>query len=185
MKFKIYFITGVCGVGKSTLIPHLKLILNKRDYDIHDFDERGVPSNTDEKWRKRETEYWVNLGEENIKNNISTIICGFSNPEEIIHNNKKHIKFILLDASNGTIKQRIIGRYQTKKSRQELRRASGDSVKEFIEDNINFLKTLKNICQNDKRCNIIDTTNKLPKEITEQIVKVIEQRHEKNDPKKD
>jgi len=185
MKLKIYFITGVCGVGKSTTIPYLKSLLNKKAYDIHDFDERGVPSNADRQWRKRETEYWVNLGEENIKNNISTIICGFSNPEEIMHNNKDYIKFILLDASNETIKQRIIGRYQTKKSRQELRRASGDSVNKFIKDNIGFLKTLKNICQKDKRCNIIDTTNKLPKEITEQIVKVMEQKYEKNDPKKD
>jgi len=134
----------------------------------------GVPSNADRKWRIKETEYWIDLGRENIKNNISTIICGFSNPGEGIHNNKDYIKFILLDAGNEIIKQRIIGRYQTEESKQELKRVSGDSVKKFIEDNISFLETLRNICKNDKRCDIIDTINKPPQEVAELIMKVIE-----------
>jgi len=173
-KGKIYFITGVCGVGKTAVIPFLKSNLPKEKYDIRDFDERGVPNDVDRKWRISETEYWIDLGEENIKNNISTIICGFSNPEETIHNdNKDYIKFILLDASNEAIEQRIVGRYQTEESKQELRRVSGDSVKKFIKDNINFLETLRNICRDDERCKIIDTTDLTPKKVAVQIVKYI------------
>ncbi len=172
-KPKIYFITGVCGVGKSKVIPHLKLLLNKKSYDIHDFDERGVPPGADREWRIKETEFWINLGRVNIKNNISTIVCGFSNPKETIHNSSDYIEFILLDAENETIKNRISGRYQTKKSRQELKRVSGCLVKEFIEDNTKFIKTLRSICQNDKRCSIINTTNKSPKEVAEQITEII------------
>ena len=170
-------------MGKSALIPYLKLLLNKKHYDVHDFDERGVPSNADRKWRIKETKYWLNLGKMNIKNNISTVICGFSNPKEIINND--YTEFIFLDAESGTIKQRISGRYQTEKSRKEIERVSGNTVEKFIKDNIDFVETFRNICQNDKRCSIIDTNNKSPKKVAEQVVKVIEQRHERNDPKKD
>ena len=170
---KIYFITGVCGVGKTTVIPHLKSLLNNENYDIHDFDERGVPDGADRQWRIKETEYWINYGKQNIKDNISTIICGFSNPKEIIYSDDNNIKFILLDADDKTIRQRISERYQTAKSKQELKRVSGDTVERFIEDNINFLTTLRSICEKDKRCNIIDTINKSPKKIAKQVVEII------------
>ena len=158
-------------MGKSTLIPHLKLLLNKNHYDIHDFDERGVPTGVNRKWRIKETKHWLNLGKINIKNNISTIICGFSNPKEIIHND--YIELIFLDAKSEIIKQRISGRYQTEKSRQEIERVSGDTAEKFIKDNIDFLETFRNICQNDKRCSIVDTNNRLPKEIAKKIVEIM------------
>lgn len=173
MKSKIYFITGVCGVGKSAVIPYLKPLFNRNDYDIHDFDERGVPSGADRQWRIKETEYWIELGRENIGNNISTIVCGFFNPKEAIHDNKDYIKFIFLDADSEIIEQRISGRYQTEKSRQELRRSTGKNVKKFIEDNVDFLEILRNICKDDRRCSIIDTTDKSPQEVAKRITRVI------------
>ena len=172
-KPKIYFITGVCGAGKTTVIPHLKSLLSYKDYDIHDFDERGVPNKSDTKWRIEETKYWIDIGEKNLENGVSTIICGFSNPKEAVHSDNDNIEFILLDADNKTIKQRISGRYQTEKSKQELLRVTGDGVEKFIKDNTSFLETLKNICEKDKRCNIVDTTSKTPKEVTKQLVKII------------
>lgn len=170
---KIYFITGVCGAGKTTVIPHLKSLLNDKDFDIHDFDERGVPDGGGRQWRIKETEHWINYGKQNIKDGISTVICGFSNPEETVHNDNEDTKFILLDADDKTIKQRISGRYQTEKSRQELKRVSGDTVERFIEGNITFLETLRSICKDDKRCDIVDTINKLPKEVAKQVVEII------------
>ena len=172
-KPKIYFITGVCGVGKSAVIPDLKLSFDKKDFDIHDFDERGVPSGVNREWRKKETEFWLNLGRLNLKNNISTIICGFSNPKEVIYNNIDNTRFILLDAEKETIKNRIAKRYKTKKSEQELKRVSACSVESFIEDNADFSEILRIICQNDKRCDIIDTTDKSPKEVAKQITEII------------
>lgn len=170
---KVYFITGVCGAGKTTVILYLKSLLNNENYDIHDFDERGVPDGADRQWRIKETEYWINHGKQNIKDDISTIICGFSNPEEIVYSDEDNIKFILFDADDKTIKQRIGGRYKTTKSKQELKRVSGDTVEKFIKDNINFLTTLRSICQKDKRCNIINTINKSPEKIAEQVVEII------------
>jgi len=167
---KIYFITGVCGVGKSAVIPYLKLFLNDKKYNIYDFDERGVPDEAGRNWRIKETKYWINFAKKNIKNNISTIICGFSNPEEIVNNN---INFILLDADNKIIKNRIIGRYKTEKSKQELKRVMNVGVDVFVKNNVSFLLTFKNICEKDKRCCVVSTINKLPKDIAREIVKII------------
>jgi len=172
-KPKIYFITGVCGVGKSKVIPHLKLLLNKKSHDIYDFDERGVPAGADREWRIKETEFWINLGRVNIKNNISTIVCGFSNPKELVYNDIDDIRFILLDADKETIKNRIIRRYQTKRSKEELKRVSNCSVGDFIKDNVDFLGILRSICQKDRRCNIVNTTDKPPEKVAKQITKVI------------
>ena len=72
-----------------------------------------------------------------------------------------------------SIKQRISKRYKTEKSRQELKRVTGDSVKDFIKGNTNFLATLRNICDKDKRCDIVNTINKPPKEVAKQIVKIL------------
>lgn len=168
---KIYFITGVCGVGKSAVISHLKLLLNDKDYDIHDFDERGVPSGANRQWGRDEARYWIDFGMQNIKNGISTIVCGFANPEEIIHNN--NIEFILLDANEKIIEQRIDERYQTKESKQELKRVTNCTVEKFIKNNTSFLAILRDICKNDKRCNIVNTINKSPKNVAKQVVKTI------------
>lgn len=82
-KAAIFFITGASGVGKSTLVEQLKL-LNLPSCVVCDFDERGVPANADEVWRKRETALWLDVAEKNLKANITTIICGVSVPAEVI-----------------------------------------------------------------------------------------------------
>ncbi len=171
-KFKIYFITGVCGVGKTTIINHLKSLLGNDNYDIHDFDERGVPDNASRDWRKEETQYWINLGKYNFKKNVFTIICGFSNPKEF---NKfdQDVRFILLDADKKTIRERIGKRYKTEESLKELKRSTGNTVEVFIKDNINFLEPLRNICKKDKRCNIVNTVNKLPGNVAQDVSKYI------------
>ncbi len=52
---KVYFITGVNGVGKSTLIEYLKTFL-VGSFEVHDFDERGVPDKVGRQWRIDETD---------------------------------------------------------------------------------------------------------------------------------
>ena len=39
----IYFISGVSGVGKTSVMMELKKI-EGAFFDVHDFDERGVPA---------------------------------------------------------------------------------------------------------------------------------------------
>ncbi len=171
-ELKIYFVSGVCGVGKTTIINYLKALLDNKYYDIYDFDERGVPDNASRNWRKEETQYWINLGKQNIKKNIFTIICGFSNPEEI-SKSEKNVYFILLDANKEIIRERISGRYKTQKSIEELKRVSGKTLELFTRDNIDFSGILRNIFKKNKKCHIVNTNNKLPQEVAKDVVKYI------------
>ncbi len=115
---KIYFITGVCGTGKTTALSLLKNLLPKDKYDLHDLDERGVPKNGGRTWRFEETKYLISIGKENTEKGITTIISGFSRPSETkdLAPEQKNISFILLDADAKTIEQRIRGRYPTEKA---------------------------------------------------------------------
>ncbi|HEX5774998.1 MAG TPA: hypothetical protein VFY28_03540, partial [Candidatus Paceibacterota bacterium] len=79
MSQKIYFVSGVNGVGKSTLIPHLKALLPADKYIVHDFDARGVPDGADRAWRINEVKLWL---EEAAKiEDKNTVVCGFAKPE--------------------------------------------------------------------------------------------------------
>ena len=76
---QIFLITGVNGIGKSTLMSQLKNKLEGDIFNIHDFDERGVPDNANQEWRLSETLHWIKVGKENINNAKATVICGFMN----------------------------------------------------------------------------------------------------------
>ena len=92
---------------------------------------------------------------------------------EIIYNNNDNIKFILLDANEGTIEQRINGRYKTEESKKELKRATNCTVEKFIKNNTSFLATLRNICEKDERCNVVDTINKSSENVAKQVIEII------------
>lgn len=136
---KIYFVTGVSGIGKTTLIQYLRPLLGN-GFEIHDFDERGVPNNAGRQWRLDETQYWINLGLKNFDKGIRTIICGFARPSE---QNNPSVYFILLDADEETIQQRLWSRYQTPESIAIIEKVSGKSIEQFIQDNMNFLRVMK------------------------------------------
>lgn len=53
----VFFITGTSGSGKTTLVNNLKNELNFAK--VHNFDERGVPENADDVWRKERTNSWL------------------------------------------------------------------------------------------------------------------------------
>ncbi len=78
---QIYFISGVCGVGKSSVLTHLKILLPEDKFDIRDFDERGVPDGGGREWHDKETRHWLDTALINAKNGKSTIICGFTEPK--------------------------------------------------------------------------------------------------------
>ncbi len=77
---KTIFITGAEGTGKTSLIPYLKKDLN---FEIHDFDEVGVPSNPPLQWRLDTTKYWLKIANENKKKGKNTLIAGLIFPEEV------------------------------------------------------------------------------------------------------
>lgn len=136
---RIYFIIGVNGVGKSSVIPHLQSSLPNAKYSVHDFDERGVPDNADKMWRQSELQHWLEIGKQNLPNNISTVICGFVKPEELhtlAQTLDLPVSVIVLDADADSISKRILSRYLTQESKTELERTTGKSPEKFIEDNI-------------------------------------------------
>jgi hypothetical protein len=168
-----FFISWVSGTWKSSLIPYLKDSLDKNKFSIYDFDERWVPDNVSHDWRLKETNYWLKVAIDNAKNNISTIICWISLPNEITEStNSKSApeqKICLLDISDDAISNRLKWRYQTKKSIEELKRAVWINVETFIQENIKFAIALRWLFKK-YNCEIINTSNDT---IEESIKKVI------------
>jgi len=173
---KVYFISGVCGVGKSSVLKHLKELLSEKEYDIRDFDERGVPDGGGLEWHNRETLYWLGIAAENAQHDRSTMICGFAEPERFnkVHNKEKHppARLLLLHASGDTIRKRLIGRYPTPESVREINRASALPLDQFVENMVSYAPELRSIFEREG-APIIDTDAKTSREVAEEIVKLL------------
>lgn len=174
---QVYFISGVCGVGKTSVLKHLKEILSVDEFDIRDFDERGVPDGGGLEWHSKETLYWLEVANENAKYKKSTIICGFADPTRFwkIHNKEKHIPatLFLLHASAEAIRDRLLGRYPTPESIKEINRASGVQLDEFIQNNISYAPVLHDIFKKENSP-IIETDGKTPLEVAQEIIGIIQ-----------
>jgi broad-specificity NMP kinase len=166
---KTYFINGVPGSGKSTLIPHLRSLLGN-EFDIHDFDERGVPDNVTIDWRKDETKYWIDVARENSLKDISTIICGNSVPNEIPEGSS--VIFIMLDLNESAIKERLLNRYSDPEKVRDLMRMTGKSPEESIAGNIKNTHYLRELCSKYS-AHIIDTSSKTPQEVAQEVAAYI------------
>lgn len=171
----VYFISGVSGVGKTAIIPYLKEMLPD-NFEVHDFDERGVPNKGGHPWRLAETRYWIDIGLSRFEEGITVVVCGFSNPEEIKEIEKSftnlEIKTILLDGDADLIEKRLRDRNTDKAVKKGLERTVG-SVDEFIENNTKFVPILREICQRHQ-CAIVDTSKLSPKEVAEKVSKLIQ-----------
>lgn len=136
---RIYFVVGVNGVGKSTIIPLLQDRLSPAAFAVHDFDERGVPDDADGAWRASETMHWASVGRDNLGRGISTVVCGFVKAKEI----DQAVRALgitpsvcLLDADGPTIQTRIASRYTTPSRLEELQRTTGKTLDKFVQDNV-------------------------------------------------
>lgn len=89
----------------------LKTKLPIDSFDVHDFDENGVPQNPSKEWRQETTDIWIQISNENEKNKISTVICGVSVPSEILNspslNKDTDLVFGILHADDEVIKNRL------------------------------------------------------------------------------
>jgi len=83
MQPKLFIVTGVNGIGKSTVITELVTKLDLERYKVHDFDERGVPDNADKGWRESETTHWLQVAKQNAASKVTTIVCGFMKVADI------------------------------------------------------------------------------------------------------
>jgi gluconate kinase len=143
---KMFFISGVNGVGKTSIMPYLKELLPGNEFEIHDFDERGVPENAGGSWRISETKYWVVEGVKLSGQNKSIIICGFVKPadfEDMLNNEDLGISLILLDAQPEIIKQRLINRYSVAGYFDESQTVIGKQINVFIDGNLYILSQMK------------------------------------------
>lgn len=173
---QVYFISGVCGTGKSSTRTHLKEILPTASFDVRDFDERGVPDGGGPAWHDKETEHWLDVAAENAKRGVSTIVCGFAEPERFkkVHKKEKHPQatLFLLHASSDTIRKRLLGRYPTLESVKEINRASGVPLNEFVENMISFAPQLRTIFEKEGMP-IIETDTKTSREVAQEIAGAI------------
>lgn len=173
---QVYFVGGVSGVGKTSTIKYLKTLLSQDKFDVRDFDERGVPDGGGLEWHNKETLYWLDVSAENTKENKSTVICGFIHPERLreIHNKDIHpeSKLFILHASGETIRKRLLGRYPTPESIDEIKRAAGTSLTEFINNNVSFAPTLKSLAEKYGDP-IIETDLKSPEDVSREIAEQI------------
>ena len=175
MKKILYFISGASGVGKTAVIPHLKTLLPDH-FEVHDFDERGVPNNAGHQWRLEETRYWIDLGIQKSNEGITVVVCGFSNPDEIEEMQKDfpnfEIKTILLDGEAELVEQRLRNRNTNHAVKADLERAVG-SAEAFIENNTTFIPVLRKICQKHG-CPIIDTSHLEPLSVAKKVVEFLD-----------
>ncbi len=175
MKPKIYFISGVSGVGKSSALDHLRKLLPQDKFDIRDFDERGVPDGGGPTWHKQETANWLRVGTENAQSGKSTIICGFNEPERVRSvQNETHpeTELILLHASGDVVRKRLLGRYPTKESEKEIERAAGKPLAQFAEECATYAPKLHDLFSKEG-FKIIETDTKTPAEVAQEIVELV------------
>jgi len=163
----MYFISGVSGVGKTSVMEILKKDLPEQ-YVVKDFDERGVPDGGGRPWRLQETEYWIQEGIRLVEANKQLLVCGLANPEEIsIMSGAASVNIILLDAPGEVIAQRLNKRNADKKVKAGLERTVG-SVDAFIKGSSDFAPILRDICAT-AGVPVIDTANISPEEVVVQI----------------
>jgi broad-specificity NMP kinase len=175
MQPKIYFISGVCGVGKSSIIPHLKNFLPSDKFDVRDFDERGVPDGADRNWRKSEVKKWLEVGELSAQEGISTVVCGFvkrSDFEEVSTESIPEIKTVLLDADSETIRKRLMGRYSVNGVFDETKKVIGKPVTEFIESNVYYCDIMRKECV-EEGWDVIETSDLTPEEVAEKVSQLV------------
>ncbi|MBA3752133.1 hypothetical protein H0X06_05090 [Candidatus Dependentiae bacterium] len=158
----IFFITGTSGAEKTTLVNYLKASLPEALFEVYDVDEKGVPSNACQEWRREITEYWLSRAETNSHHNKSTIICGVTVPSEVVSSLKKpsipiYFGFIKVDVE--TIRQR-------------LKKRGWDD--QLVQDNINWARYLhKEVKKHQGHCIVDAFYYRSPQEITDVFVKWI------------
>ncbi|MEK7100904.1 MAG: hypothetical protein AAB921_02280 [Patescibacteria group bacterium] len=168
-----YFISGVNGVGKSSVMPFLRILLP--DSTVVDFDSRGVPDGADRAWRIAEATHWAHEGVVASASGKMFIVCGFVKPQDfadIPESIRSEIKIIVLDADEETVRRRLNGRYTKDGVFDENQKVIGKPVTEFIDGNVWYAKKMREESRDDG-LTVLDTSELTPEEVAKKIVEVI------------
>jgi 2-phosphoglycerate kinase len=170
----IYFISGVNGVGKSSVMPYLRTLLPDT-CTVIDFDSRGVPDGADHSWRVAEAKHWLGEGIKAVKDGKQLIICGFVKPADftdIWEPSMPEVKIIVLDADEDTVRKRLIGRYTKDGIFDESQKVIGKPITEFIDGNVWYAKKMREESKEDG-LSIIDTSSITSEEVAEKVAGLI------------
>jgi hypothetical protein len=170
MQARLFFVTGVVGAGKTTLITFLKPLLGPR-CDVHDFDERGVPDQVHVGWAAREKRHWLEVGATNARRGIVTVICGFATPSD--DDDRDFVQFILLDLNEKALRERLLRRYSSVANVEELRRMTGKTPDESVRENVGSIPWLRDLCS-ARGAKIIDTSEMTPAQTAERVCSLID-----------
>jgi broad-specificity NMP kinase len=170
-----YFISGVNGVGKSSVMPFLRMLLPEGEFTVVDFDSRGVPDGADRTWRIAEANHWIDEGMTANVSGKQLIVCGFVKPQDFIdlpESVQKEIKIIVLDADEETVRTRLMGRYTKNGVFDENQKVIGKPVTDFIDGNVWYAKKMREESA-EEGLPIIDTSKLNPEEVAKEIVRII------------
>ena len=129
--YKIFFIIGASGSGKTTAIEALEL-LNFKNYKMFYFDKSGIPSvnemqenyGSQEEWQRIKTIEWVKTITETAELNSTIILDIQTRPEFVeeacIDNEISQYKIILFDCSDKERESRLIKRGQKELANQAM-----------------------------------------------------------------
>jgi len=171
----IYFISGVNGVGKSSVMPFLKTLLSETGYAVVDFDSRGVPDGADRTWRVAEAAHWIDEGMEAANSGKQLVVCGFvklQDFDDLSGSVRAQIRILVLDADEETIRKRLIGRYTKDGTFDEDQKVIGKPVTEFIDGNVWYAKKMREESREDG-LPVIDTSKLSPEEVARQVAVII------------
>jgi adenylate kinase family enzyme len=159
----ILFVTGVSTAGKTTLYNKLKQDKELSHVDIHDIDENGVPPVGLTPWRAFRIEELLYTAAQHAKDEVPSIICGVSFPDEIIGSNYYskvcNIHFLLLEIPYNTFKKRIDARIDEAKAKGSLSdNLKGEHYRGLLGHTKRLIKKFDDSVSNQRNGHIINSS---------------------------
>ena len=164
----IYFITGVSGVGKTTLVSQLETKYQNKPWAFLHFDKIGIPTveemvrdfGSGAKWQEAKTYEWI---EKLIQTDREKVFFEGQVNLQFIRNGFSRHRFtryrtVLLDCSEEVMRKRLV----MDRSQPEL----------FTPEMLNWLKFLRDQAR-EFNATIIDTSNLSKEELLQKFEKKI------------